>query len=243
MKQGGLYQNKVNSSLASIFNYKMGYSKEQRWILNSTGLPKLQEITELFRKKNTATWRPSSLQFRHSYIIKHLVRRLSQPMIARRIKTARSLQILHEIGQILSHQRTGKELVVQECFDWSNAATWCFTWKITQRVDRGLWCKENGTFQRNTIKSKKQKAKNVTITSSKRTQSFSLRAVMIAQWARGALSKVLYEEGPPTFPPPPPLSFFYIPFLTEKVPVSYTIYWQMTPPLIAVNALFFTHHE
>ena len=43
MKQGGLYQNKVNSSLASIFKYKMGYSKEQRWILNSqTGLPKPQ---------------------------------------------------------------------------------------------------------------------------------------------------------------------------------------------------------
>ena len=216
MKQGGLYQNKVNSSLASIFNSKMGYSKEQRWILNSTGLPKLQEITELFRNKNTATWRPSSLQFRHSYIIKHLVRRLSQPMIARRIKTARSLQILHEIGQILSHQRTGKELVVQECFDWSNAATWCFTWKITDRVDRGLWCKENGTFQRNTIKSKKQKAKNVTITSSKRTQSFSLRAVMIAQWARGALSKVLYEEGPPTFPPPPPPYPFFIYHFWQK---------------------------
>ena len=88
MKQGGLYRNKVNSSLASIFNYKMGYSKEQRWILNSTGLPKLQEITELFRKKNTATWRPSSLQFRHSYIIKHLVRRLSQPMIARTDKNS-----------------------------------------------------------------------------------------------------------------------------------------------------------
>ena len=46
-------------------------------------------------------------------------------MIARPIKTARSLQILHEIGQILSHQRTGKELppqsIVQECFNWSNA--------------------------------------------------------------------------------------------------------------------------
>ena len=46
-------------------------------------------------------------------------------MIARLIKTARSLQILHEIGQILSHQRTGKELpprfIVQECFNWSNA--------------------------------------------------------------------------------------------------------------------------
>ena len=158
MKQGGLYQNKVNSSLASIFNYKMGYSKEQRWILNSTGLPKLQEITELFRNKNTATWRPSSLQFRHSYIIKHLVRRLSQPMIARRIKTARSLQILHEIGQILSHQRTGKELVVQECFDWSNAATWCFTWKITDRVDRGILMQ--GKWNIPTEYDKKQKAKS-----------------------------------------------------------------------------------
>ena len=176
MKQGGLYQNKVNSSLASIFNSKMGYSKEQRWILNSTGLPKLQEITELFRNKNTATWRPSSLQFRHSYIIKHLVRRLSQPMIARRIKTARSLQILHEIGQILSHQRTGKELVVQECFDWSNAATWCFTWKITERVDRGLWCKENGTFQRNTIKSKKQKAKSKKCDNNKQQKNTKLLA-------------------------------------------------------------------
>ena len=46
-------------------------------------------------------------------------------MIARLIKTARSLQILHEIGQIPPHQRTGKELpprfIVQECFNWSNA--------------------------------------------------------------------------------------------------------------------------
>ena len=67
---------------------------------------------------------------------------------------------------------------------------------------------------------------------------------MIAQWARGALSKVLFEEDPPTFPPhpPPPLSFD-IPFLTEKVPLSYTFYRQMTPPLTAVNALFFADHE
>ena len=52
---------------------------------------------------------------------------------------------------------------------------------------------------------------------------------MIAQWARGALSKVLYEEGPPTFPPLPPLLSFYKSFLTEKVPLSYTFYRQMTP--------------
>ena len=48
-------------------------------------------------------------------------------MIASLIKTARSLQILHEIGQIPPHQRSGKELpsrfIVQECFNWSNAIT------------------------------------------------------------------------------------------------------------------------
>ena len=75
-------------------------SKEQSKIINSIGSPKLRE----FRNENAAMYRPSSLQFRHSYIIKNLVRRLSQPMIARPIKTARSLQILHEIGQILPHQ-------------------------------------------------------------------------------------------------------------------------------------------
>ena len=96
-------------------------SKEQSKIINSIGSPKLRE----FRNENAAMCRPSSLQFRHSYIIKNLVRRLSQPMIARPIKTARSLQILHEIGQIPPHQRSGRELpprfIVQECFNWSNA--------------------------------------------------------------------------------------------------------------------------
>ena len=89
----------------------------------TSGSPKLQE----FCNENAATCRPSSLQFRHSYIIKNLVRRLSQPMTARLIKTARSLQILHEIGQILSHQPSRKELppryIVQEYFNWSKADT------------------------------------------------------------------------------------------------------------------------
>ena len=75
-------------------------SKEQSKIINSIGSPKLRE----FRNENAAMCRPSSLQFRHSYIIKNLVGRLSQPMIARPIKRARSLHILHDIGQILSHQ-------------------------------------------------------------------------------------------------------------------------------------------
>ena len=91
------------------------------------------------------------------------------------------------------------------------------------RAHRGLRCRENGSIPIEYEKT--PKAKNVTIISSKRTDSFSLRDVMIAQWARGAFNKVLYEEGPPTFPPPPPpphpLSF-YIPFLTKKVPLSYT---------------------
>ena len=48
-------------------------------------------------------------------------------MITRLIKTARSLQIFREIGQIPPNQRSGKELpprlIVQECFNWSNADT------------------------------------------------------------------------------------------------------------------------
>ena len=58
-------------------------------------------------------------------------------MIARLIKTARSLQILHEIGQILSHQRW-KELpprfIAQECFNWSNADMWRVTWELIELV-------------------------------------------------------------------------------------------------------------
>ena len=48
-------------------------------------------------------------------------------MIARLLKTARSLQILQEIGQIPYHRRmcSRKKLpvrfIVQECFNWSNA--------------------------------------------------------------------------------------------------------------------------
>ena len=46
----------------------------------------------------------------------------------------------------------------------------------TKRVDGGLRCKENGSIP--IEHDKKQKGKNVTITSSKRTHSFSLQDVM-----------------------------------------------------------------
>ena len=39
--------------------------------------------------------------------------------------------------------------------------------------------------------------------------------------ARGALNKFLYGEAPPLGPDP---LAFYIPFLTEKVPLSYTFH-------------------
>ena len=58
-------------------------------IINSISLPKLQE----FCNENVATWRPSLLQSRYSYIIKRLVKTLNQPMTATLIKTARSLKI------------------------------------------------------------------------------------------------------------------------------------------------------
>ena len=60
-------------------------------IINSISLPKLQE----FCNENAATWRPSLLQSRYSYIIKRLVKRLNQPMTATLIRTTRSLKIYH----------------------------------------------------------------------------------------------------------------------------------------------------
>ena len=42
----------------------------------------------------------------------------------------------------------------------------------------------------------------------------------------GVLNKVLHGEAPSRGPTPYP---FYIPFLTEKVPLSYTLHWKMVP--------------
>ena len=58
-------------------------------ITNSISLPKLQE----FCHEIAATWRPSLLQSRYSYIIKRLVKTLNQPMTATPIRTTRSLKI------------------------------------------------------------------------------------------------------------------------------------------------------
>ena len=121
-------------------------SKEQSKIINSIGSPKLRE----FRNENAAMCRPSSLQFRHSYIIKHLVRRLSQPMIARPIKTARSLQIFHEIGQILSHQyreRTSASVILSCKNVLIGLTSTCDVsrekYRTSDRAHKGLRCKEN----------------------------------------------------------------------------------------------------
>ena len=43
----------------------------------------------------------------------------------------------------------------------------------------------------------------------------------------GELNKVLYGEAPSQGPTPYPQ--FYIPFLKEKVPLSYTFFWEMVP--------------
>ena len=60
-------------------------------IINSISLPKLQQ----FCNENAATWRPSLLQSRYSYIIKRLEKRLNQPMTATQIRIARGLKISH----------------------------------------------------------------------------------------------------------------------------------------------------
>ena len=213
-------------------------SKELSWIVTWIGLPKLQEL----RNENAATWKPSPRWFRHSYIIEHLVWRFSQPMIARLITTARSLPILHEIGQILSHQRTRKELpprfIVPECFNWSNVDMWRVTWEMielvkVERADMGLRCKENRCipieYETNqSIKSdNNRQQKNTQLLAAGRNDS------------PGALSKVLYEEGPPTFPPPPPPPYpFTYHFWQKRYPFRIPSIDKWHPPLTAVNVLF-----
>ena len=90
-------------------------------ITNSISLPKLQE----FCNENAATWRPSLLQSRYSYIIKRLVKTMNQPMTATLIRTARSLKInfTKEIERIFAKEETSVSVHMQECFYWSNAVT------------------------------------------------------------------------------------------------------------------------
>ena len=85
-------------------------------------------------------------------------------MIARLIKKARSSLILHEIEQI-SNQCVGKELpprfIVQECFNWSNADTWCVTCitglvKMEERTGH-FDARKMAAFQLNTKKCEKHK--------------------------------------------------------------------------------------
>ena len=129
-------------------------------------------------------------------------------MIARLIKTARSLQILQKIGQIPSHKRS--TLISIRGLSCKNVLIGLtLTCDVSREkwwnvADRGLGCKENRSIPIEwSIKCGNEKQQI-------RTHSFSLRDVMIAQWAGGALSKVLYEEGPPIFPPPhPPYPFTY----------------------------------
>ena len=93
-------------------------------------------------------------------IRKRLVRRLNQPMTARLMKTARSLKIPHEIGQILCSASASAQIPrrylgsvrsMKRSFHWSNAVTWCAMWKTTNVVsgwwvDRGLWREGNRTI-------------------------------------------------------------------------------------------------
>ena len=71
---------------------------------------------------------------------------------------------------------------------------------MAEKRTEDLDARKMEAFQSNTKNAKSIKCDNEK--QQIRTHSFSLRDVKIAQWARGALSKVLYEEGSPTFPPP-----------------------------------------
>ena len=84
-------------------------------------------------------------------IRKRLVRRLNQPMTARLMKTARSLKIPHEIGQILCSASASAQIPrrylgsvrsMKRSFHWSNAVTWCAMWKTTNVVSGDEWTED-----------------------------------------------------------------------------------------------------
>ena len=81
--------NKVLFLFSNVKTEKLQRGLVNSKIINSISLPKLQE----FCNENAATWRPSLLQSRYSYIIKRLVKTLNQPMTATLIRTTRSLKI------------------------------------------------------------------------------------------------------------------------------------------------------
>ena len=117
--------------------------KLQRGLVNSKitnliSLPKLQ----VFCNENAATWRPSLLQSRYSYIIKSLVKRLNQPMTATLIRTTRSLKIYQRNWTDFCKETTSASVHMQEYFYWSNAVTWCLTWKITRVLTVKEWTED-----------------------------------------------------------------------------------------------------
>ena len=116
-------------------------------ITNSISLPKLQE----FCHEIAATWRPSLLQSRYSYIIKRLVKTLNQPMTATPIRTTRSLKIYQRNWTDFCRGRNfrvgshaGMFLLVSCCHMMYHVKNYQ-SFK-GERVDRGLWRKENGTI-------------------------------------------------------------------------------------------------
>ena len=111
--------NKVFFLFSNVKTEKLQRGLVNSKIINSISLPKLQE----FCNENAATWRPSLLQSRSSYIIKRLVKRLNQLMTATLIKTATKLKIYQEIKRIFTKERTSVSIHTQECFYWSNAVT------------------------------------------------------------------------------------------------------------------------
>ena len=88
----------------------------------------------------------------------------------------------------------------------------------------------------------RKKAKSIKCDNKKQQKNTQLPAPgrNVCPMGQGSTQQSVIRRGSANLPPP--LSF-YKPFLTEKVPLSYTFYWQMTPPLTDVDALFSADHE
>ena len=63
------------------------------------------------------------------------MKRLNQPMTATLINRAGRLEVYTRNWTDFCKERTSVSVHMQEWFYWSNAVTWCVTWKITKVIN------------------------------------------------------------------------------------------------------------
>ena len=136
-------------------------------------------------------------------------------MIARLLKTARSLQFFRKLDRFPLTACSGKKLpfrlIVQECFNWSKAYTWRVTWEMIELVmaekrTEDLDARKMEAFQSNT-----KNAKSIKYDNKKqqiRTQLLAARC-KDSPMGQGSTQQSVIRRGSANLPTPPPYPFTY----------------------------------